>query len=63
MTGQTHDGLSPNPYTKQKERTNRFIAENLLSFSVRFEFRVMRLALLTVMSLHGKRYDMIALVI
>jgi len=26
--------LNPNLYNKQKERTNRFIAENVLSFSV-----------------------------
>ena len=29
-------------------------------FSTRFKFRVMRLALLAVMSLHSKRYNMIA---
>ena len=37
--------------------TNRFV----ISFYVSFQFRVMRLALLAVMSLHSKRYDMIAL--
>ena len=51
--------LCPNPYYKQKERTNRK-NRNVLSFSVGFQFRVMRLALLAVMSLHSKRYDMIA---
>ncbi|MBR2969282.1 MAG: hypothetical protein IKC36_05515 [Clostridia bacterium] len=47
----------------QKERTDRLKCRNVLSFSVCNQFRVMRLATLTVMSLHGKRYDMIALVI
>ena len=37
--------------------------KNALSFSVGFQFRVMRLALLAVMSLHSKRYDMIAFAI
>ena len=36
-------GLSPNPYYKQKEETNRFVAERFPLFSVGFQFRVMRL--------------------
>ena len=36
--------------------TNRFV----ISFYVSFQFRAIRLALLAVMSLHSKRYDMIA---
>ena len=53
----------PKPIYKQKERTNRLKCRKVLSFSVCVRFRVMRLASLTVMSLRGKRYDMIALVI
>ena len=47
----------------QKEGTNRLKCRKVLSFSDGVQFRVMRLATLTVMSLHGKRYDMIALAI
>lgn len=59
MNSQILIELSPNSYYKQKEITNR-VRRNVISFSVRFKFRVMRLASLTVMSLRSKRYDMIA---
>ena len=35
LSGQMQCGLSPNPYNKQKERTNRFLIRNVLSFFVR----------------------------
>ena len=54
--------VEANPYYKQKEQTRKIKLVCLLFFLF-IKFRVMRLATLTVMSLHGKRYDMIALVI
>ena len=49
----------PKPLYKQRENKSASMPK-CLSFSVGFQFRVMRLALLAVMSLHSKRYDMIA---
>ena len=34
LSEQVQNGLNPNPYHKQKERTNRFIAEMSSLFSV-----------------------------
>ena len=56
------NGLSPNPYYKQKEQTRKIKLVCLLFFLF-IKLRVMRLASLAVMSLQSKRYDMIALVI
>ena len=62
MTGQTQKGLSPSPYNDRRE--NKSIDKRkVLSFFVGFQFRVVRLALLAVMSLQSKRYDMIAFAI
>ena len=63
LTSQTHYGLSPNPYTSRKSKHARQGVTPLCvcSFSVGFQFGVMRLASLAVMSLHSKRYDIIAL--
>ena len=46
----------------QAERENKSVySRNVLSFSVGIQFRVMKLSLLAVMRLHGKRYGMLAL--
>ena len=59
LTGQTQNGLSPNPYTNRKSKHTGLNLVCLLFFCW-FQLRVMRLALLAVMSLLRKRYDMIA---
>ena len=46
-------------YNDRRENKS-VLAEMFSLFSVGFQFKVMRLALLAVISLHGKRYDMIA---
>ena len=55
------NGLSPNPYYKQKEITNRFVAEMLSLFLLVFSLELWGSLSLTVMNLLCKCYDMIAL--